>query len=525
MSDAVATTTMEWRPRANPWLIALAVMLATFMVILDTSIAVVALPYIAGNLGATQDESTWVLTSYLVANAIILPASIWFSSFFGRKRFLIGCTIIFTAASLLCGLATSMAMLVLARVLQGLGGGAMQPLSQAILLESFPPAKRGAATALFGIAIVVAPILGPTLGGWLTDNWSWRWTFYINLPVGLLAFFLMSWLVEDPPYIRNKLAGRFDGMGFALVALFLGTLQIILDKGQDADWFSAIWLRWFAVVCSLSLIGFVVRELTAKNPLVDLSVFKNRNFAVSCGLFGLFGFALYALITLLPLFVQSLLGYTAFDAGLSVSPRGIGAFVALFFVGTLVGRVDSRLLAGLGFAAVGLASFLLCRLSLQMTIGSVVLPNIIAGFGIGCIFVPLTTLAVGTLRNEQIGNASSLQNLIRNTGGSVGLSFVSTLLQRYSQTHQSMMAGQMSPLNPEYEQKSAVLQKVFEQHFSPPDALARAHGFLYHTLLQQSEYWAFMNLFLVVACFCAVSVLCVLTYEKSRQVHAVAAAE
>ena len=268
-----------------------------------------------------------------------------------------------------------------------------------------------------------------------------------------------------------------------------------------------------------------MRELTAKNPLVDLRVFKNRNFAVSCVLFGLFGFALYALITLLPLFVQSLLGYTAFDAGLSVSPRGFGAFAALFFVGALVGRVDSRLLAGLGFAAVGLASFLLCRLSLQMTIGSVVLPNIIAGFGIGCIFVPLTTLAVGTLRNEQIGNASSLQNLIRNTGGSVGLSFVSTLLQRYSQTHQSMMAGQMSPLNPEYEQKSAALQKVFEQHFSAPDAVARAHGFLYHTLLQQSAYWAFVNLFLVVACFCAVSVLCVLTFEKSRKVHAMAAAE
>jgi DHA2 family multidrug resistance protein len=222
------------------------------------------------------------------------------------------------------------------------------------------------------------------------------------------------------------------------------------------------------------------------------------------------------------LFVQSLLGYSAFDAGLSVSPRGVGAFIALFFVGALVGRVDSRLLAGLGFAAVGLASYLLCRLSLQMTISSVIPANMIAGFGVGCIFVPLTTLAVGTLRNEQIGNASSLQNLIRNTGGSIGLSFVATLLQRYSQTHQSMMVGQMSPLNPQYEQKSAVLQKVFEQRFSPPDALARAHDSLYHTLLQQSDYWAFMNVFLVVACFCAVSVLCVLTYEKPRKIHAVA---
>ena len=525
VNDAASTPAVEWRPRANPWLIALAVMLATFMVILDTSIAVVALPYIAGNLGATRDESTWVLTSYLVANAIVLPASVWSSGFFGRKRFLIGCTVLFTVASLLCGLATSMTMLVAARVLQGLGGGAMQPLSQAILLESFPPAKRGAATALFGIAIVVAPILGPTLGGWLTDNWSWRWTFYINLPVGVLAFFLMSWLVEDPPYIRAKRSGRFDSMGFGLVALWLGTLQIVLDKGQDADWFAAVWLRWFAVISVLALAGFIARELFIQEPLVDLHVFKNRNFTVSCALFGLFGMMLYALITIQPLFLQSLLGYTAFDAGLSVSPRGFGAFAALFFVGALVGRVDSRLLSGLGFAVMGLSSFLLCRLSLQMAMGNVVWANILAGFGTGCLFVPLTTLAVCTLRNEQIGNAIGLQNLIRNVGGSIGLSLVATLQERFAQAHQSFMAGQMSALNPQYLQHSSALQHVFEQGSSPLDALARARGLLYNTLLQQSDYWAFMDLFFLVACICAGCVLGILFYEKPRTMHAVAAAE
>src|SRR5208283_3705062 len=261
MSDTASSPAVEWRPRANPWLIALAVMLATFMVILDTSIAVVALPYIAGNLGATQDESTWVLTSYLVANAIILPASTWFSSFFGRKRFLIGCTIIFTAASLLCGLATSMTMLVLARVLQGIGGGAMQPLSQAILLESFPPAKRGAATALFGIAIVVAPILGPTLGGWLTDNWSWRWAFYINVPVSFLAVFLISLFVEDPPWIRNAKPGRIDGIGLGLMAVGLAALQIFLDRGPEVDWFGAVWLRWVAGISAGSLLLFIAWEM------------------------------------------------------------------------------------------------------------------------------------------------------------------------------------------------------------------------------------------------------------------------
>ena len=525
MSDPASTPAAVWRPRANPWLIALAVMLATFMVILDTSIAVVALPYIAGNLGATQDESTWVLTSYLVANAIILPASTWFSGFFGRKRFLVGCTVIFTVASLLCGLATSMTMLVLARVLQGLGGGAMQPLSQAILLESFPPAKRGAATALFGIAIVVAPILGPTLGGWLTDNWSWRWTFYINLPVGVLAFFLMSWVVEDPPYIRALHPGRIDGIGFALIAIALGTLQIILDKGQDADWFGAIWIRWFAVICVLSFIGFIVRELSAKKPLVDLHVFKNRNFAVSCCLFGLFGLMLYALITIQPLFLQTLLGYNAFNAGLSVSPRGFGAFFALFFVGALVKKVDSRLLVGLGFAVMGLSSFLLCRLTLQMAMVNVVPANILAGFGTGCLFVPLTTMAVGTLRNEQFGNAIALQNLIRNTGGSIGLSLVSTLQERLSQAHQFMMAKQMSLLNPQYQQKSDAIQRVFEQRFSPADALEHAHGLLYQTLLQQSSYWAFVNLFFLVACVCGVCVLGILFFEKPHAVHAMAVAD
>jgi MFS transporter, DHA2 family, multidrug resistance protein len=526
MSDSATMTAAPWRPRANPWLIALAVMLATFMVILDTSIAVVALPYIAGNLGATQDESTWVLTSYLVANAIILPASTWFSGFFGRKNFLIACTVIFTAASLLCGLATSMTMLVLSRVLQGIGGGAMQPLSQAILLESFPPAKRGAATAVFGLAIVVAPILGPTLGGWLTDNWSWRWTFYINLPVGILAFFLMSALLEDPPYIRERHHSTFDRIGFWLVALFLGTLQIVLDKGQDADWFGAVWVRWFVVICAVSLVAFIAHELSAAKPLVDLHVFKNRNFAVSSLLFGMFGLVVYALITLQPLFLQTLLGYNAFNSGLSVCPRGFGAFIALFFVGALAHRVDARLLTALGFIISGIASFLLCRLTLQMAMSNVALANILAGFGSGCLFVPLTTLSVSTLHNEQIANAVSLQNLIRNIGGSIGLSLVSTFQQRLSETHQFLMVEHLSPLNPQYQQKLAVAQHIFAQRFNPSDALAHAQGLLYNkVLLPQSSYWAFMDLFFLVALACGGCLLGIIFYEKPRAVHAVSAAE
>ena len=524
--SAVASTTMtEWRPRFNPWLIAVPVMLATFMVILDTSIVVVALPYIAGNLGATRDQSTWVLTSYLVANAIILPASAWLSSFFGRKRFLVACTVLFTLASLTCGIATSMPMLVIARVLQGLGGGAMQPLSQAILLESFPPTQRGTATALFGLGIVVAPVIGPTLGGWLTDQLSWRWTFYINLPVGIIAIFMMLLVVEDPPYIRANRPGRIDGIGFGLMGLFLGTLQIMLDKGQDADWFSAVWMRWLGVICVTCFIGFIVRELMTDHPIVDLRIFKNRNFAISSALFGIFGLALYALIALQPLFLQSLLGYTAYAAGLSVTPRGIGALLGLFCVGALARRVNPKFLVTFGFAALGLSSLLLSRLDLQMSMSNVFWPNIISGMGTSFIFVPLTTLAIGTLRNEQIGNATGLQNLVRNIGGSVGLSFVSTMLERYAQAHQAMMVGKLSSLNPAYQQHLGLAERVLEMHFDPAGALARAHGLLYHTLLQQSSYWSFMNLFFIVACLCALCVICIPVFEKPRQVRAVTLAE
>lgn len=525
MSDTTSTTMTDWRPRLNPWVIALPVMLATFMGVLDTSIVVVALPYIAGNLGATQDESTWVLTSYLVANAVILPASAWFSSFLGRKRFLVACTVLFTLGSLTCGVATSMPMLVVSRVLQGLGGGAMQPLSQAILLESFPPTQRGTATALFGLGIVVAPVVGPTLGGWLTDQFSWRWTFYINLPVGILAVFLMLLVVEDPPYIRASRPGRIDGIGFGLMGLFLGTLQIILDKGQDADWFSAVWLRWFAVICAASFIGFIVRELWTDNPIVDLRIFKNRNFAVSSAMFTIFGLAVYALIALQPLFFQSLLGYTAFDAGLSVTPRGIGSLVAVFVVGALVSRVNPRILVGVGFALLALGSFQLSRLDLQMSMSSIILPNIIVGFGAPFIFVPLTTLAIGTLRNEQIGNATGLQNLVRNVGGSVGLSFVSTALERFAQAHQAMMVGQLSPLNPQYQQHLNSAQKFLALHFDSADALTRGRDLLYHVLLQQSSYWAFMNLFYIVACLCAICLFCVFVFERPQQVREVALAE
>src|SRR5579862_8260039 len=279
----------QWRPKANPWLIALAVIVPTFMEVLDTSIAAVALPNIAGNLSATIDEATWVLTSYLVANAIVLPASGWFALRFGRQRFLLFCIVVFTISSFFCGAATSLWMILAARAVQGAGGGALQPLSQAILLESFPPQKRGAAMAIFALGVVVAPVLGPTLGGYLTDQYSWRWAFYINIPVGMFAVFMISRFVEDPPYIKNAKAGKLDGIGLGMLAVWLGALQIILDKGQEDDWFGATWIRWAAAILIVSFVLFLIRQFRHKQPLVDLRVFRHRNFALGCVLIGLFG--------------------------------------------------------------------------------------------------------------------------------------------------------------------------------------------------------------------------------------------
>ena len=344
-------------PAANPWIAAISVMLATFMEVLDTAIASVALPYIAGSLAASNSEATWVLTSYLIANAVVLPASNWFSLRFGRKRFLISCVVLFTFASFWCGAAPSLWILLLARVVQGAGGGALQPLSQAILLESFPPKKRGAAMALFGFGVVVAPVLGPTLGGWLTDSYSWRYAFYINIPVGILAVFMISKFVHDPPYIKHAKPGPFDNLGFGLLCLWSGCLQVILDKGQEDDWFGAVWIRWAVLVLVISLTWFIWHSWKAKQPLVDLKILaRNRNFAVGCLLVFMLGFAIYVTVAMMPLFYQEVLGYTALTAGLVVAPRGIGSMIGLPIVGIITHKVDNRWLLTWGFLGFGLCS-------------------------------------------------------------------------------------------------------------------------------------------------------------------------
>jgi DHA2 family multidrug resistance protein len=485
----------QWRPHVNPWWIAFAVMLATFMEVLDTSIASVALPYIGGNLGATPSEATWVLTSYLVSNAVVLPASGWLSRHFGRKRLLITCIMIFSVSSVLCGAATSLPMLVVARVLQGAGGGALQPLAQSIMLESFPPARRGTAMAVYGVGVVCAPILGPTMGGWLTDTWSWRWAFYINVPVSIIAVYMISLFVRDPPWIREGKPGRIDGVGLGFMALGLGTLQILLDRGQEMDWFGSIWMRWMAGISAGSLLFFIFWELRVSDPIVNLRILKNRNFAVACGLFFLFGAAIYGLVALQPLFLQTLLGYSALESGLTVTPRGVGAFFALFVVGALIARLGGRRLAAFGFVVFSLGAYLFSRMSLQMARTTILAPNLVSGFGAGFIFVPLTTVGLATLRNDQIGNAAGIQNLVRNLGGSVGISFVATMLERFAQAHQTFMTARVSALNPVYLQRAGRLGGVLQSHFSAVDARSRAQGIIYNMIHQQTGYWAFIDLF------------------------------
>ena len=500
----------------NPWLIAISVMLATFMEVLDTAIASVALPYIAGSLSASNDEATWVLTSYLVANAVILPASNWFSLRFGRKRFLISCVIIFTISSFFCGAAPTLGFILIARVIQGAGGGALQPLSQSILLESFPPEKRGAAMAFFAFGVVVAPVLGPTLGGWLTDTYSWRYAFYINIPVGALAVFMISRYVKDPDYITKGKASPFDGIGFGLLAVWTGCLQVILDKGQEDDWFGAVWIRWAFIILIVAFTWFVVHSWRSRTPLVNLKTLKDRNFGLGCGLMVMFGLCIYSMITVLPLFYQELLGYTAFAAGLVVGPRGIGSIIGMPVIGYLGNKIDPRYLLTFGFIGFGVMSLYFGDLTLDISPWTLLVPIVVTGFALSFVFVPITTQAYSTLRNDQIGNASGIFNLVRNIGGSIGISIAQTLLVRRSDVHQVEIGGYVSQTQIWFEQQLSALTGYFTRHTAAPNAAYAAQSALYQRLGQQSLLWAFVDVFRWMSLVCFACVVLVWFFKKAK---------
>ena len=494
-----ATAAEPWQPSANRWLIAAAVMSATFMVVLDSTVVAVSLPHIAGTLSATTDEATWTLTSYLVANAIVLPAAGWLSRMFGRRRLLLGCIVLFTLASLACGAAHSLTFLLIARIIQGFGGGAMQPIAQAVLLESFPLAKRGVAMAIYGLGVVVAPIIGPTLGGWITDSYSWRWVFFINLPVGVIAVMLVQMFVEDPPYIRNGRASRIDYVGLALLAIWVSSLHIMLDRGQLDDWFSSPAIRALLVLALAGLVAFVIWELRTPEPIVNLHVLRDRNFATGTALIAVVGAVMYGTVTLLPLFLQTLLGYSALQSGLAVSPRGLGSFVAMFVVGRLIGVVDERLLLPCGFVALGYSAYALGNLNFQIAPVNVIWPNVINGLATGFIFVPLTTSAMGMLRNEEIGNATGLYNLMRNIGAAAGIAMMTTFLARGAQVHQTILVAHMTPYDSAYQQQLHTVHAALTPASGSYAAGRQAEAIMGAELSRQASLWAYVDDFRILA--------------------------
>ena len=485
-----------WRPAVNPWIIAITVTLATFMEVLDTSIANVALPHIAGSLSAGQDESTWVLTSYLVSNAIVLPLSGWLSSIMGRKNFYMSCVALFTISSFLCGLAPNLAMLIVCRVLQGAGGGGLQPSEQAILADTFPPAKRGMAFAVYGIAVVTAPAIGPTLGGWITDNFTWRWIFFINIPVGLISLLLTSRLIQDPPYFhRRKLSEtKIDYIGLGFVALGLGTLQVVLDKGQREDWFESHFILILSVICAASLIFVIIWEWKHRDPIIDLHLFRDRTFGISNLLMFMLGFALLGSTLLLPLFMQTLLGYTAEESGLALMPGGFTIMLLLPLMGFLLSRYSPRWLLVFGLVVLSGSLFHMTGFNLGIDFSTAATARVFQAIGMAFLFVPINTAAYAYLPREKNNAASGLMNLARNIGGSVGISLVTTMLDRRAQVHLNDLSRNLSSANPAFRSMVQGATQAMQSHGANAAFAARqAYALIEGTVQRQATMLAYID--------------------------------
>ena len=503
-------------PHVNPWIVAVAVMFATFMEVLDTTVVNVSLPHIAGSLSVSVDEAAWALTSYLVANAVILPMTGWLASRFGRKNILITAVFGFTAASFLCGLAPSLSMLIFFRVLQGATGGALQPLSQAVMLEAFPPRDRGKAMAFWGLGIVVAPMLGPMIGGWLTDNWSWRWVFYINLPVGLASIIMTRLFIFDPPYIRRRGLG-IDYWGIGLLAVWVGALQIVLDKGQEADWFGSHWITALAAVAVAGLVIFVAHEFSTRDPVVRLRVFKERTYAAGVFLMTVLGFVLYASLLLLPIFLQTLLGYSALDAGIAMAPRGLGSFLMMPVVGTVLGRFDPRKVLACGLTIAAWTLYELGRLNLNAGYWDIFWPQFIQGAALAMLFVPLTTATMDRISREEMGNATSMFNLMRNLGGSFGIATATTYLFRRQQYNTQLLGAHVTALNPQVRAMARGIQtSMIARGSDPTTALHRAYGAIWGMVQRQAAMVSFVDTFLVMSVVFLLMLPLLLVMKKPR---------
>ncbi len=503
-------------PHVNPWIVAVAVMFATFMEVLDTTVVNVSLPHIAGSLSVSVDEAAWALTSYLVANAVVLPMTGWLASRFGRKRVLMAAVFGFTTASVLCGMAPSLNVLIVFRVVQGATGGALQPLSQAVMLEAFPPRDRGKAMAFWGLGIVVAPMLGPMIGGWLTDNWSWRWVFYINLPVGLTSIIMTRLFIFDPPYIRRRGLG-IDYWGIGLLAVWVGALQVVLDKGQEADWFASHWITALVAVVIAALAIFVAHEFSTRDPVVRLRVFKERTYAAGVFLMTVLGFVLYGSLLLLPIFLQTLLGYSALDAGVAMAPRGLGSFLMMPVVGTVMARLDPRKVLAVGIVIASWSLYALGRLNLNAGYWEIFWPQFIQGASLAMLFVPLTTATMDRISREEMGNATSVFNLMRNLGGSFGIASATTYLFRRQQFHTQMLGAHVTALNPQVRAMARGIQTNMVAHGSDPaDALRRAYGVIWGMVQRQAAMVSFVDTFLAMAVVFLLMLPLLLAMKKPR---------
>jgi len=512
-----------WRPRANPWLIAITVTLATFMEALDSSIANVALPHIAGSLSASTDEGTWVLTSYLVSNAVVLPISGWISNRIGRKRFYMMCVLLFTVTSFLCGLAPSLGMLVLFRVIQGAAGGGLQPSEQAILADTFPPAKRSMAFAVYGMAVVLAPAIGPTVGGWITDNYSWRWLFFLNIPVGIISLYFTRKLVEDPPYLDSYKKKRIpiDYYGLGLLVVGIGALQMMLDKGQEDDWFSSRFIVTCAFAAAITLLLFLVRELTTEHPIVDLQLFRNRNFAMTQLVMFMVGASLYSTTVLIPQFLQQLMGYTAERSGMAISVGGLVLMVLFPLAGFVTTRFDPRFIVTCGFLVTTMGLLRMTNLNLGIGFMTAVSWRAVIACGLPFLFVPINTMCYIGIPQNKNNEVSGMNSLMRNLGGSVGISFVTTLIARRAQTHQAMLSANIAPGSPAYQNMLGSMTGAFHQKgWATPDAAYHAGGQLYRMMLTQSYTLAYVDtiwvLVLMTACLIPIPYL----MQRPKKGHA-----
>lgn len=484
----------------NPWISAIPTLLAVFIYVIDGTIANVALPHMAGSFSATRDESMWILTSYLIASGIIIPSVDFFSKFFGRKNFYIISIMMFTIASMLCGMARNLGEMVIFRVLQGAGGGGIVPISQALMMESFPKEKRGTAMAVFGMGVIIAPIVGPVLGGWITDNWSWPWIFFINVPFGCLAAILSKKMLFNPPYSQRQKGVKMDGLGFLFLTIWLLCLQVFFDKGNNADWFNTTWIRWIFGVSCFSGICFFISQIVRKNTLVDLSVFKDRNFIIGTFIQVIMQAVLYASLAILPQFLQSMMGYTAFLSGFSMMPRGLGSMTAMVICALIADKVDKRMLVCVGLALLGTAGLVFGFLNLQIASMNIMIPNYIMGLGMGLSMVPIINLSMETISNQQMTNASGLQNLLKNIGSAVGTSLVATMLTRFAQMHQYMMVGKLSDLNPVFVERVQTTTAALAKYTHISVANHMAEYSQYGTLIKQANLWAFMDSFRIFWC-------------------------